>query len=45
MVPSSLFGPVDPSFRALSGRLEFTVRCQEFNEGSLCGRAGADGEV
>ena len=24
----SLFGPVDPSFRALSGRLDFTVRVQ-----------------
>jgi len=25
-VSSSLLGPVDPSFRALSGRLKFTVR-------------------
>ena len=29
---SSLLGPVDPSFRALSGRLQFTV---EFNKHSL----------
>ena len=30
--PSS---PVDPSVRALSGRLEFTVRRHKFNEDSL----------
>ena len=28
-------GPVDPSFRALSGRLKFTVRRHEFNKDSL----------
>jgi len=28
-------GPVDPSFRALSGRLNFTVRRHTFNEDSL----------
>ena len=27
--------PVDPSFRALSGRLKFTVRCHKFNKDSL----------
>jgi len=31
----SLLGPVDPSFRALSGRLEFTVRRHKFNKDSL----------
>ena len=31
----SPFGPVDPSFRALSGRLKFTVRRHKFNEDSL----------
>ena len=30
-----LLGPVDPSFRALSGRLEFTVRRHKFNKDSL----------
>ena len=34
-VPSSLLGPVDPSFRALSGILKFTVRRHNFDEGSL----------
>ena len=28
-------GPVDPSFRALSGRLKFTVRRHKFNKDSL----------
>jgi len=32
---ASLSGPVDPSFRALSGRLKFTVRLHKFNKGSL----------
>ena len=32
----TLLGPVDPSFRALSGRLTFTVRRHKFNEDSLC---------
>ena len=31
-VSSSLLGPVDPSFRALSGRLKFTVRRHKFNK-------------
>ena len=35
LVSSSLLGPVDPSFRALSGRLEFTVRRHKFNKDSL----------
>ena len=34
-VPSSLAGPVDPSFRALFERLKFTVRRNKFNEDSL----------
>ena len=33
-VSSSLLGPVDLSFRALSGRLKFTVRRHKFNEDS-----------
>ena len=33
----SLLGPVDPSFRALSGRLKFTVRRHQFNKDSLSG--------
>ena len=33
---SSLSGPVDPSFRALSGRLKFTIRRHKFNKDSLC---------
>ena len=32
---SSRVGPVDPSFRALSGRLKFTVRRNKFNKDSL----------
>jgi len=35
-----LLGPVVPSFRALPGRLKFTVRRHKFNEDSL---SGADG--
>ena len=36
---ASLLGPVDPSFRALSGRLKFTARRHEFKTDSLpCGR-------
>ena len=31
----SLLGPVDPSFRALSGRLGFTVRRHKFSKDSL----------
>ena len=31
----SPLGPVDPSFRALSGRLKFTVRHHKFNNDSL----------
>jgi len=34
-VSSSLLGPVDPSFRALSGRLKFMVRRHKFNKYSL----------
>jgi len=34
-VSSSLLGPVDPSFQALSGRLKFTVRRHKFNEDYL----------
>ena len=34
-----LLGPVDPSFRALSGRLKFTVRRYQFNKESLSGGA------
>ena len=34
-VSSSLLGPVDPSFRALSGRLKFIVRRHKFNKDSL----------
>ena len=39
-VSSSLSGPVDASFRALSGRLQFTVRHHKFNKDplSLSGR-------
>jgi len=37
-VSSSILGPVDPSFRALSGRLKFTVRRHEFNNDSLSQR-------
>ena len=33
-VSSSLLGPVVPSFRALSGRLKFTVRRHKFNKDS-----------
>jgi len=32
---SALPAPVDPSFRALSGRLKFTVRRHKFNKDSL----------
>jgi len=34
-VSSSLLGPVDPSFRALSGRLKLTARRHKFNTDSL----------
>jgi len=33
--PPLLLGPVVPSFRALSGRLKFTVRRHKFNQDSL----------
>ena len=39
---SSLLGLVDPSFRALSGRLQFTVRRREFNKDSLFESQHAD---
>ena len=32
---ASLFNPVDPSFRALSGRLKFTIRRHKFNKESV----------
>ena len=35
MYRQSPLGPVDPSFRALSGRLKFTVRRQKFNKDAL----------
>ena len=44
-VSSSLLGPVDPSFRTLSGRLEYTTRCHEFNKGSLSAGKGAHGMI
>ena len=34
-VPPSLLGPVVPSFRALSGRLKFTIRRHKFNKDLL----------
>ena len=37
-----LSGPVDPSFRALSGRLQFTVRRRKFNTDYLFLQGGAD---
>jgi hypothetical protein len=48
-VSSSLLGPVDPSFRALSRRLTFTVRRHKFNAESLPfadeGGEGEDGQL
>ena len=32
---TSLLGPVEPSFGALSGRLKFTVRRHKFNKDSV----------
>jgi len=43
-VSSSLLGPVDPSFRALSGRLKFTVRRHKFNKDSFSWQVGTDEE-
>ena len=40
-VSSSLSGPVVPSFRALSGRLNFTVRRHKFNKDSLFSWGGS----
>jgi len=37
-VSSSLLGPVDTSFRALSGGLKFTVRRPKFNKDYLRGQ-------
>ena len=34
-----LLGPIELSFRALSGRLKFTVRRHKFNEDSLSSRS------
>ena len=44
---SSLFGPADPSFQALPGRLKLTVRRHKFNKDFLfsAGHAGAAQEV
>ena len=36
-VGGSLLGPVDVSFRALSGRLEFTARRHQFNDDAFSG--------
>jgi len=44
-VSSSLLGPLDPSFRALSGRLKFTVRRHKFNNDSLSDLDDVVGEV
>ena len=33
---ASLLGPVDPSFRALAGRLKYTVRRHMFQKDYLC---------
>ena len=35
-----LLGPADPSFRALSRRLKFTVRCHKSNKDSLSPNLG-----
>ena len=40
-VGSGPLGPVDPSFRALSGRLNFTVRRHKCNKDSLSGQVFA----
>jgi len=37
---SSLLGAVVPSFRALSGRLKFTVQRHKFNKDSLSSASG-----
>jgi len=37
---SALLSPVDPSFRAPSGRLKFTARLHKFNKDSLSPHAG-----
>ena len=44
MYRQSPVGPVDPSFRALSGRLKFTARRHKFNKDpfSLGAAAGVD---
>ena len=42
VVPSVLDGRVDPSFRALSGRRNFTVRRHKCNKASRSGVAGAN---
>ena len=41
-VSSSLLGPVDPSLRALSGRLNFTARRHKLNKDSLFSGGGSD---
>ena len=44
-VSSSLLDPVDPSFRALSEHLKFTVRRQKFNKDSLLTNVPATREL
>jgi len=44
-VSSSPLGPVDPSFRALSGRLKFTARRHKLNKDSLSGGGGESGPL
>ena len=39
-----LLVPIDPSFRALSGRLQFTVRRHKFNNILSLGEVGLKGE-
>jgi hypothetical protein len=38
----SILGPVDPAFRALSGRLKFTVQRHKFNSDSLTSDLGVN---
>ena len=42
---SCLLGPAGPSFRALSGRLKFTVRRHKFNKDSLFSGGGSDAHL
>ena len=45
MYRQSLLGPVDPSFRALSERLKFTIRRHQSNKDLLYAAGGARGQV